>query len=129
MVYDVGFVDCYMIQISMVYDATLIYCSFSSVWYMMNLVARITPKGKVFTKKKIFFSRLNAGTTFPIRGIHTPIALAIKIDTKLLFCISNLLLCHNLPFLCHKYILLHLKMKLQLKGQEWKKKTITVCLS
>ena len=27
-------------------------------------------------------SRLNAGTTFPIRGIHTPIALAIKIDTK-----------------------------------------------
>jgi len=67
----------------MVYDPTLFYwCRFSSVWYMMNLVAKITPTGKVFTKKKIFFSGLNAGTTFLIRGIHTPIALAIKINIK-----------------------------------------------
>jgi len=83
MVYDAGVMDCYMSQISMVYDATLFYwCRFSSVWYMMNLVTRITPATKVFTKEKIFFSRLNAGRTFRIRGIDTPIALAIKINNK-----------------------------------------------
>ena len=83
MVYDGGVMDCYMSQICMVYDATLFYwCSFSSVRYMMNLVARITPTTKVFTKKKFFFSGLNVGTTFPIRRIQNPIALAIKINTK-----------------------------------------------
>jgi len=49
---------------------------------MINLVSTITPAAKVFTKKKIFSSGLNTGTTLPIRGIHTPIALTIKIDTK-----------------------------------------------
>ena len=83
MVYDAGVLDCYMSQICMVYDATLFYwCRFPFVWNMMNLVARITPATKVFTKKKIFFSGFNAGKTFPIRGKNTPIALAIKINTK-----------------------------------------------
>ncbi|QCE02874.1 hypothetical protein DEO72_LG8g890 [Vigna unguiculata] len=48
----------------------------------MNPVARITPAARAFIKTKIFFSGLKAGITLLRRGIHTPIALAIKIDTK-----------------------------------------------
>jgi len=48
----------------------------------MNAVAKITPAAKAFIMKKISFSGLNAGITLPRRGIHNPIALAIRIDIK-----------------------------------------------
>jgi len=36
----------------------------------MKAVAKITPTAKAFMIKKISFSRLNAGITFPRRGMH-----------------------------------------------------------
>jgi hypothetical protein len=46
----------------------------------MNPVARITPAAKALIMKKISFSGLRAGTFLPSKGMHTPTALATRMQ-------------------------------------------------